>query len=248
MKKHFFFTIISLLAIYACSSDPIIGISSGFNGKSVTAPENYIKAVRKAGGIPFVLPRVSCRQEAEQLIRNVDGIVFTGGEDFDPALYGEAIINESVKINAARDTSDLLLIRTALEMGKPILGICRGMQGINVALGGSLFQDIPTQIPGSCHNQAEPNSVATHRVGLEGTSILFHLLGKRDSLEVNSFHHQAVKDPAPSLRITGYSADGIAEALEGDGIIATQFHPEAFIASGQDFYLPIFEELIRRSR
>lgn len=239
-------TILKLLLAAAVLSAscrlPVVGISSEVTPGKDGAKLTYVTAVRKAGGVPVILPRVGNEKEARQLLRRVDALIMTGGPDFDPALYGEEILNESVGINASRDTSDLLLIREAVKMGKPVLGICRGMQGINVALGGTLYQDIPTQFPGSNHRQTVPASKATHRVILEKGSRLSALLGGADTIRVNSFHHQAVKDPAPGLKITGWSEDGIPEALEGKKILAVQFHPEGFIFDGQDFFLPVFKK------
>ena len=281
MKKFLHLLVLAALLLCSCARTPVIGISSGSDGAYDSVKRTYTVAVRKAGGIPVILPRVYCEKQALELLQSIDGLVMTGGEDYDPAWYGEQVLNSSVKVNAPRDTSDLLLIRAALDLGKPVLGICRGMQGVNVALGGTLYQDIPSQIQqdtsarasGSCfrqdtsarasgishrqdtsaqasrisHRQDTSANVATHNVVLAAGSVLHSLLGGADTIRVNSFHHQAVKDPAPGLTVVGFSPDGVAEALEGDGILATQFHPEAFIASGDDFFLPLFRELIRRA-
>ena len=247
--------VISLFCTNSCRNTscsrgdaPLIGISCCYDGSSDSAQENYVISIRKAGGVPVILPRVGNVSEAVAILERVDGLVMTGGEDYAPAWYGEEVLNGSVSVNAPRDTSDILLVRTAREMGLPVFGMCRGMQGINVALGGSLYQDIPTQFPGLEHRQGGHLERPSHKVVLDRNSLLYELMGSRDTIAVNSSHHQAVKDPAPGLRITGYSTDGIAESLEGDGILATQFHPECFIASGQDAYLPIFEELVRQAK
>ena len=247
MKKFLHLLVLAALLLCSCGRTPLIGISSGSDGAYDSVKRTYTVAVRKAGGIPVILPEVYCEKQALELLQSIDGLVMTGGEDYDPAWYGEQVLNSSVEVNAPRDTSDLLLIRAALNLGKPVLGICRGMQGVNVALGGTLYQDIPSQIPCSCHRQDTSANVATHTVVLAAGSVIGGLLGGADTIRVNSFHHQAVKDPAPGLTVVGFSPDGVAEALEGDGILATQFHPEAFIASGDDFFLPLFRELILRA-
>ena len=260
MKKFLHLLVLAALLLCSCARTPLIGISSGSDGAYDSVKRTYTVAVRKAGGIPVILPQVYCEKQALELLQSIDGLVMTGGEDYDPAWYGEQVLNSSVEVNAPRDTSDLLLIRAALNLGKPVLGICRGMQGVNVALGGTLYQDIPSQIPSSCHRQDTSArasgishrqdtsaNVATHTVVLAAGSVIGGLLGGADTIRVNSFHHQAVKDPAPGLTVVGFSPDGVAEALEGDGILATQFHPEAFIASGDDFFLPLFRELILRA-
>ena len=238
---------VDFLTLSCSHKAPLIGVSSSFTGTSDKVSESYLTALRLAGGIPVILPRVSGEKEAMELIARLDGVFLTGGEDFQPALYGEEKLNETVKCVPARDTSDILLVRCALKQKKPIMGVCRGMQGINVALGGTLYQDIPTQFPGSCHKQKERGDTAVHSIALSEGSLVRLLLGGADSVRVNSLHHQAVKDPAPSLRITGWSEEGIPEALEGEGIIAVQFHPEKFIVRGDDFYLPLFEEFVCRA-
>ena len=167
--------------------------------------------------------------EAVEALSKVEAIVFTGGADIDPAYYGETIIPEAgVEIEAERDTSDVLLMKEALRKGLPILAICRGEQILNVVLGGSLYQDIPLQTGTAIkHRQEAPSTEPSHKIGVEKNSLLYRLFGP-DSLAVNSFHHQAVKQPAPGVRVTAWAADGITEAYETeDGLVtAVQFHPE----------------------
>ena len=163
-----------------------------------------------------------------------------GGEDVDPSRYGEEVWNETVYVDSIRDNSDFLLAEAALASGKPILAICRGHQMMNVAMGGSLIQDIPTQVPDSLRH----GGGAMHKIGVEKDSFLYRLYGQ-DSLEVNSFHHQAVKDPAPGVRVTARAPDGVIEAYEAPGVIAVQFHPEKMVED-DPFWLPLFEAYVDR--
>ena len=155
--------------------------------------------------------------EAAEVLSLVDALILSGGEDVDPARYGEAVLNSTVEVNAPRDTSDFLLAYEALQRGMPIMGICRGEQLLNVALGGSLYQDLPSQICSSiCHRQSESGSVGTHCIYIDADSRLHGLLGL-DSVKVNSFHHQAVKEPGCGVRVTARAADGVVEAWEWGG-------------------------------
>ena len=253
------YLIISALVLASCAHTPIIGIAPGSEDKcsfedyfasdyaagANTPTDDYSVSVSKAGGIPVILPWVRSEEEAEAVLAKIDGLIMTGGEDVDPAWYGEEVLDSSVVSNPRRDTSDIILIRTALRLGKPLYGSCRGAQCINVALGGTLYQDIPTQFPGSEHRQGLQ---ICHKVVLQNDSRIYSLLDGADTISVNSSHHQAVKDPAPGLRISGFSPDGIPETIEGDGILAVQFHPEHLVASGDDTFLPLFRDLVSRAR
>ena len=224
------------------TESPLIGISSGFNGSSASLGDAYVNAVRKAGGVPVVLPLVRDKAQAEALLSRIDGLIMSGGEDVAPAYYGEEVLNESVGINAVRDTSDFLLVRAARDCGKPLMGICRGHQLINVAFGGTLYQDLPSQLDVE-HRQSESSSVATHKVGFVDGSRIKGLLGA-DSLMTNTHHHQAIKDIAPGLKVTARSYDGVVEGCEGPGVFCVQFHPEGLINGGDDTFLPLFKAFV----
>ena len=224
------------------TESPLIGISSGFNGSSASLGDAYVNAVRKAGGVPVVLPLVRDEAQAKALLGRIDGIIMSGGEDVDPEYYGEEILNESVGINAVRDTSDFLLVRAARDCGKPIMGICRGHQLVNVEFGGTLYQDLPTQMEVQ-HRQDEPSSIPTHKIGLAEGSRIRELLGV-DSLMTNTHHHQAIKDIAPGLKVTARSYDGVVEGCEGPGVFCVQFHPEGLINGGDDTFLPLFKAFV----
>lgn len=238
------FSLLFFIVLAACSGpeSPLIGITcsrSKSGGTSLSAA--YTEAISKAGGTPVVIPTVTSAASAESVLSKLDGIVFSGGEDVNPAWYGEEVWNETVHRDSIRDYSDSLLARAALASGKPILAICRGSQLMNVMLGGSLYQDLPSQMgTGDRHAGG-----AVHLIGLEKGSVLAALYGP-DSLEVNSFHHQAVKDPAPGIRVTARSAEGIVEAYETDRILAIQSHPEKLLHRGDNRWLPFFEAFVRR--
>ena len=194
----------------------------------------------------MVLPLVKDAATARRLMETVDGLLMTGGEDVNPTYYGEEILNESVGINGPRDTSDFLLIEAARALKKPMLGICRGHQIINVAFGGSLYQDIPTQI-GTEHRQ-DVAGVPTHNVGMAEGSRLRALLGSVDSIGVNTHHHQAVKAVAPGFSVSAVAPDGVIEGIEAPGVFCVQFHPEGLLVAGYTDFLPIFEAFVSDCR
>ena len=189
----------------------------------------------------MVLPIIDDQALAGSLLAKLDGIVFSGGPDVDPAEYGETVWNETVSIDAVRDRSDLLFARAALASGKPVLAICRGEQLMNVVLGGTLYQDIPTQV-----DTVIKHSGFDHRIGVEKGSVLYELFGQ-DSMTVNSSHHQAVKDPAPGINITAHAPDGIVEAYEYENVLAVQFHPERMVQT-DDSWLALFKYFVDRTR
>lgn len=233
-----------MIAVFGCShaSMPVVGVSCSRSGSgSALLPTTYTDALRSAGAVPLVIPTVSDEAQAAAVMEVVDGIVFSGGEDVNPAWYGESVWNETVEIDPVRDRSDSLLARAALASGKPVLAICRGSQLMNVLLGGSLYQDLPSQFGTAV---AHGGGVA-HRIGLEPGSVLASLYGT-DSLTVNSFHHQAVKDPAPGINITARSADGLPEAFETGRVWAVQFHPEKMLQQGDSSWISLFGAFVRR--
>ena len=155
--------------------------------------------------------------------------MFTGGEDYDPALFGEERIPELGTVNGFRDTSDFAYARMALKQRKPILGICRGEQLLNIVLGGTLYQDLPSQTGKTSHSQNGSGNKPCHGMTIDRNSILHKIIG-RDSVIVNTSHHQAVKQLGEGLRVTAVSDDGVVEAFESTDrkmkVLAVQFHPE----------------------
>lgn len=196
----------------------------------------YPNAVWNAGGLPLLTGGVG----AEALAELCDGLLLSGGADLDPALYGEAVLNDTVKVQPERDAFELALFRAFRERGKPIMGICRGCQLINVALGGTLYQDLAAQ-KGLVHF----DPALRHEVCAEEGSVLHRLFGAQ--FFVNSTHHQSVRDAAPGLQITARSAEGIVEAFEHEllPIFATQFHPERLTGILREERTPDFAPLFQ---
>ena len=194
----------------------------------------YTDAVYAAGGIP--LP--ACGVCAEEMAQLCDGLLLSGGVDLDPALYGEERLNDTVQVIPQRDDFELALFRAFWELNKPIFGICRGCQLVNVALGGTLYQDLVEQ-KGLNHSDPE----LRHEVQTEEDCVLREFFG--ESFFTNSIHHQAVKDAAVGLRVTARSADGIVEAFEHESrsVLATQFHPERLTGALKDDRAPDFAPL-----
>jgi putative glutamine amidotransferase len=189
----------------------------------------------------MVFPTISDASLAADLMGVVDGVIFSGGPDLDPSHYGETFWNETVEVDTLRDASDLLLMRAALDSGKPVMGICRGEQLLNVVLGGSLVQDLPTQVGETVTH----GGGAMHRIGVDKESVLYGLFGA-DSLTVNSFHHQAVRRVAPGVRVTARAEDGTVESYEyGDQVVAFQFHPEGMARTDAAWLAP-FRFFVRR--
>ena len=208
---------------------PMIGISAHFRDENSMIADAYVQAVVQAGGVPVVLPVVSNPEVIEAMVAPLDGLLMSGGGDMDPELWGENIVPESGIPNRERDEFDLHLIRACANRQKPILGICRGMQAINVAFGGSLYQDIYSQSPDNLlkHDQEEPKRVTTHKVALVKGSKLQRLIGKQE-IEVNTIHHQAVKAVASGFQVSAVAPDGVIEAIESlhYPILGVQWHPE----------------------
>ena len=240
--KRIILLLLAVASLWACRpSAPLIGISCGrTSAGAASLSANYTEAVARAGGIPVIFPTVSDPALAASLIKKVDGVIFSGGPDLDPSWYGETIWNETVQVDTLRDFSDMTLMKAALAAKKPIMAICRGEQLMNVVLGGSLYQDIPTQVD----TLVKHGVGAWHKIGVEKGSVLYELFGE-DSLTVNSFHHQAVKTVAPGVRVTAHAPNGIVEAYEyGDRLIAFQFHPEG-MARTDDTWLAPFRYFIK---
>lgn len=190
---------------------------------------NYAQAVLAAGGWPVMLPTLSSADYIELLAKRLDGLVLTGGVDIDPLSYGQNPQPGLGTVDPDRDALELMLARKAADHGLPTLGICRGAQVVNVALGGTLYQDVPTQLDRNAnHQQAEPRHRPSHAVQVEPGTRLYQLIG-RDEIMVNSGHHQAVCDVANGLMVSARASDGVIEALEMPEhpfLLAVQWHPE----------------------
>ena len=196
----------------------------------------YLEAVARAGGVPLLLTPQHSGEARSTLWSRASGLLLTGGGDIDPARLDEAPHPTSADVSAARDDLEIDLARRALAEGVPLLAVCRGIQVLNVALGGSLYQDIPSE-PGSPigHSQTEPRSQATHAVKVQPGSRLGEVLGRLE-VDVNSMHHQAIREVGDGLRIVAWAADGIAEGAEVPQhpfALAVQWHPEELIGHDQ---------------
>lgn len=208
----------------------------------------YTNSIIAAGGEPVILPLyggVDCSAVLERL----DGIVFTGGADVAPLLYGEEPRPQVTACWREEDEAEIAYVKAAIKTKLPILGICRGQQIVNVALGGTLIQDIPSQTENKlCHCQSMViRSELTHSVKLSEGSKLYDILKGPDIL-VNSFHHQAVKDLGEGLKVVGTAPDGVIEAIESEdgNILCVQWHPEALSALPQ--HRGLFEAFVERCR
>lgn len=229
---------------------PVIGITGNYNQETCTLAEGYYQSVLKAGGIPFIIPPFYETDRLGELLDRLDGIIFSGGGDINPLLLGEEPIKELHGITPERDQQELLLARLAYDRQIPMLGICKGIQVINAALGGTNYQDIHTQMEGIRikHSQDQDRRYPSHQVSLTKGSLLEKFFG--EELAVNSFHHQACKEAAPGMKVTAMSTDGVIEAIESTefkSIMGVQWHPETYILRNSTEMLPIFEWLIQES-
>lgn len=210
---------------------PVIGITVSKLTDDVekhkdAIPSAYAEAISKAGGLPLLIPNEYPLSDLADLLGKLDGLLFSGGGDIDPIHYGVQNDYYSHGISKGRDTLELALAKLALASELPVLGICRGFQLLNVALGGSLYTDIPTQRPSKInHSTLESDA---HEVTVETHSRLFQILGS-EHVRVNSRHHQAVRNLADGLQVTASASDGLIEAFELPGgrfFQAVQWHPE----------------------
>jgi len=209
----------------------------------------YPNSVVRAGGAPVLLPETADRQAVIAMIGRVDGLLLPGGGDVVSLAYGEEPHPTAKYQDPVLDEMEFLAARVAIDRGIPILGICRGIQSLNVALGGTLIQDIESQVPGAVQHWARPRDATRgHTIDVEPGSLLARVLGTK-TLAVNSYHHQAVKDVAEGLRASARSRDGVIEGLEaadGRPILAVQCHPEEMRES-QPALRNLFEWLVREA-
>lgn len=207
----------------------------------------YMEGITEAGGIPVMLPLTEDEDIIHSLVSMCDGFLLTGGQDVSPELYGEEKLESCGETCMFRDKMEMLLFKKAVEEDKAVFGICRGIQFMNAALGGTLYQDLPSQKTSDVnHHQSPPYDRSVHQVTILENTPLYSLL-RKNVLEVNSYHHQAVKELAESLRVMAYSADGLVEAVYMPGkkfIQAVQWHPEfSYKVSGDS--RKIFQEFVR---
>ena len=226
---------------------PVIGITANYSDIDATVRDRYYKQIINAGGVPVIIPPIADTAIVADTLEKVDGILLTGGGDYNPLWCGEEPSPKLHNINKERDAAELILTRLAYNKQIPMLGICRGIQTLAMALGGHVAQDISSQATIK-HSQDADREEATHSVTIEEGSILFSIYHNRiGSLPVNSFHHQAVDNPGSLFRATAHSKDGIIEAIESTeykNVMGVQWHPEWLGKDG----LPLFKWLVDSAR
>ncbi|MFK4784591.1 gamma-glutamyl-gamma-aminobutyrate hydrolase family protein [Fusobacterium sp. MFO224] len=258
-------TIISVLCVGCMNTEvplkdqpikPKIGISWKKDYKNNEYAQGvlvYMEGVRKAGGIPVVLPKVENQAQAQFVLAGIDGIIMTGGEDVNPKLYGEKPNPKLEEVNNVRDTSDYWMIKEALRKDVPMLATCRGTQLLNVVCGGTLYQDLPTQYSSNIIHRdpsEKDRDFVYHNITVKPDSKLAGIMGV-GTFKVNSWHHQAIKKLGKNLKIVATAPDGIVEAVEYQGktfVEAVQFHPEWLLHDGDKSFLPFFTKLVEHSR
>lgn len=222
---------------------PVIGITGNYGELTCKLSEGYYKSIQRAGGVPVIIPPLSDTDSIINTLEHIDGLLLSGGGDYNPLFTGEDPSPKLGGINNERDLPELLITQLAYNRQIPMLGICRGIQTLAIALGGKVKQDI-SDICKVKHSQDADRSEPTHSVAIEEDSILYTLYNNK-TIYVNSFHHQAVEDGGKRFRVVGRSADGIIEAIESSefkSIMGVQWHPEC-MSEG----LPIFEWLVNEA-
>lgn len=236
---------------------PLIGISCGtFHDRAWCPPsfghrQTYVDAILRAGGAPMLVPPLTDEQTLRTIYERLDGILLAGGGDIAPTHYGDEPHERLGLIDPLRDGAELPMARWAVDDGKPVLGICRGVQVLNVALGGSLYQDIPSQIDTELHHnlsyEREDWTHMAHEIHIATDSQLRALLGV-EIMTINSLHHQSVREIAPGLRAVAWAPDGVVEALEGTNgsfVLGVQCHPEALQASADPRWQGLFAGFVQ---
>ena len=210
----------------------------------------YTEVINRAGGLALILPFTPDENLIHEYEDMIDGLLLTGGLDLDPLLFGEEPLPGGGRLDPVRDNYELALIRYADLAELPILGICKGCQLMNIARGGTIYQDLYTQRAGVLkHLQEAPRWYPTHGVELDHQARLYGIFEK-DFIRVNSIHHQAVKDVSPYFRVAARALDGVIEAIEGIEdrfVLGVQWHPESLWENDQDSF-KIFREFIRESQ
>ena len=222
---------------------PVIGITASHDTEHDKLFINsvYLRAIRNAGGIPMIFPLEVTEDDLRDLVTLTDGVLFTGGDDIHPFLYGEETDAKCGNVSQPRDSMEMALVPLVMEFGKPIFGICRGIQVLNTAMGGTLYQDIPSQFKSElsiAHRQPFAYKVPSHTVDITPGTLLSRILGEEHaSIAVNSMHHQAIKDVAPGLEVCGYAPDKMIEAVYAPDypfLLGVQWHPEHLTTSQPD--------------
>ena len=248
MKRVYILLLICFICIYAygVQHKPIIGISCSNSELSSSVSKSYCDAVNRSGGIALMIPVCTDSMTLREVVGCIDGIIMTGGGDIHPSYFGEEMVDECGVPDSVRDIYDIHLIKLASQHCIPMLGICRGEQLINVAFGGTLFQDLPSQFPGDTLFQ---HRNADHEVILQTDSWISNIT-RVDSFVATSYHHQAIKDVAPGFIVSGWSNDNVIEVIENvDGypIWGVQFHPERMFEDNYPIASSIFDFFIKKA-
>ena len=249
MKKFLALALCLLAAVSAFSQrtphkKPVIGISVGRSMRNT-----YARAIEMAGGIPIIIPETADTMQISQTLDLLDGMLMSGGEDVHPKFYGDTISAFCGEIDEDRDNYEFLLMRETMKRKMPMLAICRGIQILNVLMGGTLYQDLPTEHPSEVnHSQSEGLVLDAHEVDILPDTELYKIVGK-NRMAVTSRHHQAVKDVAPGMRVAAWSPDSIVEAAEIPelSILAVQWHPETNVVNGDPEALKFYAKFISRA-
>lgn len=235
---------------------PIIGITPSLESgeHKIHTPTSYPKAIIEAGGTPVFFNLTRDQEMIDTYAAMVDGVLFSGGDDVDPASYGEEQIWGCGDIVPLRDDFEIQLLRTLVEKypWKPILGICRGAQVLNVGMGGTLYQDLRSQKEGCIrHQQQQSSHYTSHKVTVEEGSLLHRIYGST-VVKVNSFHHQSVKALAPGMQLTAVASDGVVEGFEKPDhpyFVAVQWHPERLVEGPHHpEHKPLFKSFVDACR
>lgn len=239
----------SLVSKEVKEKEPVkVGISWEKDYDNGILPENYIVSVKRAGGIPILLPQIKTEEDALNALKTVDAVILTGGEDITPSYYNEKPHPKAYDPAAERDLSDSLLLKAAIKEDYPVLGTCRGMQLLNVVLGGTLYQDLPSEyISDLIHRDPKGEVYVLHDCKVIDKDSKLYKMMKMEEFTVNSWHHQAVERLGKGLKVTAVASDGMIEAVELEGatfVVGTQFHPEEHVFTNDDKFLPIFETLV----
>ena len=236
--------------VRACTVAVTAGIRPDGDTSRVRLTAAYVTALERAGLVPLIVPPLSSTEAASSVLDSVSGLVLTGGEDVDPARYGEKRHEKVRSVNVARDATEAALVEEARARGLPVFAICRGIQILNVALGGTLVQDIPSQ----CHTEIDHDEEGartsrTHEVSIEPGSLIAGAVGT-EHLSVNSFHHQSVKRVADGMKVTARSPDGVIEGIESTDdswwVMGVQWHPEEMTDSAEPWDRGLFKAFAKQ--
>ena len=230
------------------ANKPVIGISAPLHPESrgYRISHCYADAVTEAGGIALMLPAVTAPEDVELLLQKLDGVLIPGGPDVDPLFYGEEPRQGLGLVIRSNDVFEMHLLKAARAAHKPILCVCRGVQVLNVTFGGTLIQDIPSQLPEALRHMQIPVDRAdpTHSVDIVKDSYLYEAFGTETVL-TNSFHHQCINKVAPGFSVSAKARDGVIEAIElkEERILGVQWHPEEMVHAHPE-HLRLFKQLV----